>query len=64
MFNHLTGADGGDFGSISGSGNELGTPAIGSDMGSFGGDAGVSAGGGMGESFNMEEKNKHKSTHE
>lgn len=54
MFNHLTGADGGDFGSISGSGNELGAPAIGSDMGSFGGDAGggISSGGGMGESFN------------
>ena len=64
MFNHLTGADGGDFGSISGSGNELGAPAIGSDMGSFGGDAGISAGGGMGESFNMEEKVKNNSTQE
>ena len=63
MFNHLTGADGGDFGSISGSGNELGAPAIGSDMGSFGGDAGVSAGGGMGESFKIE-KVKNNSTQE
>ena len=59
MFNHMTGADGGDFGSLSGSGNQLGAPAIGSDMGSFGGDAGggISSGGGMGESFDTS-KNK------
>ena len=54
FFNHVTGADNGDFGSLSGSGNELGAPA-----GGIGDGADASMGGGMGESYNTNKSKEH-----